>query len=512
MMAHIVIGSGPSGISVAKALLDRGRDVVMIDGGNILEAENTRNRNALAATPPDEWSVDQRDAYQSPQFSTPVGQARRHGSDFAMEPAASTFSGTYDGFGLRSSRAAGGLSNLWGGAVLPYRQQDIENWPITIDDLKPHYKAVAEFMPVSGRKDDLSDLLSGFDMTDTRAIPPGPQAGSLLTRLTKNSAQNRRQGVHIGTARQAVDVTCIGCGMCLHGCPWGYIYSSQRTLKELIANPRFTYLPGKIAIAFAETADGVELTIATGDKLRGERAFIAAGVLETPRMVLASHPSSDQSLTLLDSQHAFVPMLHRWRSPASPDTMPFNTLPQIFMEIDDPNVSPHLVHAQLYTWNEYFARDLIENYGFGLKITHPILRAIAARLIVAQVFLHSDHSAKINLRLAADGKLTVAPHANPETHKVLNAAKKKLSRTMGRAGLSTLGFATRFGPTGSSFHTGGTVPMSNNPNSGQSDPLGRPHGLSRIHLVDASIFPSIPATTITFSAMANAHRIGSLCP
>jgi choline dehydrogenase-like flavoprotein len=33
-------------------------------------------------------------------------------------------------------------------------------------------------------------------------------------------------------------------------------------------------------------------------------------------------------------------------------------------------------------------------------------------------------------------------------------------------------------------------------------------GWRRIHLVDASVLPDIPATQITFSVMANAHRIG----
>ena len=31
----------------------------------------------------------------------------------------------------------------------------------------------------------------------------------------------------------------------------------------------------------------------------------------------------------------------------------------------------------------------------------------------------------------------------------------------------------------------------------------------RVHLVDSSTFPSIPSTTITFTVMANAHRIAS---
>jgi len=40
-----------------------------------------------------------------------------------------------------------------------------------------------------------------------------------------------------------------------------------------------------------------------------------------------------------------------------------------------------------------------------------------------------------------------------------------------------------------------------------SDLLGRPAGLSRTHLLDASTFPSIPATTIAYTAMANSDRV-----
>ena len=50
--------------------------------------------------------------------------------------------------------------------------------------------------------------------------------------------------------------------------------------------------------------------------------------------------------------------------------------------------------------------------------------------------------------------------------------------------------------------------MSAAPRGFQTDLLGRLPGWQRVHAVDATVFPSIPATTITLSAMANAHRIG----
>jgi choline dehydrogenase-like flavoprotein len=60
---------------------------------------------------------------------------------------------------------------------------------------------------------------------------------------------------------------------------------------------------------------------------------------------------------------------------------------------------------------------------------------------------------------------------------------------------------------GRGFHNGGSFPMRAEPGDLETDSLGRLRGWRHIHLVDASVLPSIPATTITFSAMANAHRI-----
>jgi choline dehydrogenase-like flavoprotein len=42
-----------------------------------------------------------------------------------------------------------------------------------------------------------------------------------------------------------------------------------------------------------------------------------------------------------------------------------------------------------------------------------------------------------------------------------------------------------------------------------TDTDGRPKGWQRIHIVDSSVFPSLPGTTIGLLAMANAARIAS---
>ena len=61
---------------------------------------------------------------------------------------------------------------------------------------------------------------------------------------------------------------------------------------------------------------------------------------------------------------------------------------------------------------------------------------------------------------------------------------------------------------GKSYHWGGTFAHARKPGvRAGSDVLGRVAPWRRVHLVDASVFPTIPATTFTLTIMANAHRI-----
>ena len=66
-----------------------------------------------------------------------------------------------------------------------------------------------------------------------------------------------------------------------------------------------------------------------------------------------------------------------------------------------------------------------------------------------------------------------------------------------------------FAEPGRSYHSGGTFPMHRSPGRLETDVLGQFPALPNVHFIDASVFPSIPATTITLTVMANAHRIAT---
>lgn len=519
----IIIGSGPAGIAAAYALLGRGREVRMLDVGVTLEQDRIARRERMGSQPPSAWTPDDLEAVQAPRRATRTDGMRPYGSDFAIRDVVGLLgvASARPGIALRPSFARGGLSNGWGAAVAPYRLEDISDWPAEARNLAPHYQAVSSFMPISAQRDDLDDVFPMWRVENPSPLPPSSTAASLITRLGAKRNSLADKGVRFGQARQAVRSGCRMCGMCLYGCPYQLIYNAGHALDDLMHRPGFAYERDRLVVGFSEGAGGVEISSTRPDGSdpqmhTGARMFIATGVLPTAKLILGQPAFRGQELTLLDSQQVLLPMLHSWAVAKGFQTEQRHTLAQVFLEIMDGAVSSRTVHAQLYTYNDLFPLDMNARFGRLAPAMRPVIEAICRRLIVAQAFLHSNESARISIRLkqATGGAawLDGTPRSVAETGPALQRVKRKLSQVMRSAGVMALGSQARIGAPGSSFHCGGTLPMNANPAGQQTDVYGRLPGLAKVHVVDASVLPSIPATTITFSVMANAHRIASTSP
>lgn len=516
----IIVGSGPAGVAAAHALLARGRRVRMLDAGETLEPERVDRLDRMGAQSPDAWSKADLDAVRGPRRAARTDGMRPYGSDFAIRDIMGLLAAPKADFSLRPSFALGGLSNGWGAAVAPYRIEDIQDWPGAARDLASHYKAVSSFMPIASRVDDLQDVFPLWRPGEHAPLPLSSTAAELLARLERLSERLKQGGVRFGQARQAVRSGCRACGMCLYGCPYRLIFNAADAVAGLRGRPGFIYEPDRLVAGFEEQG-GVVLVRSTGRSggefivHRAARLFLATGVLPTARLVLGQPAFAGRTLTLLDSQQMLIPMVHRWKVANGFDKEPRHTLTQAFLEIADPDVSSHTVHAQLYTFNDLFPLDMRRRFGRWAGPISPLIDAACRRLIVAQAFLHSDESGRVRLKLVRDGgaeRLDCLPEPSPSTPAVLHRVRRKLAAAVAPARLYAISSQARVGAPGSSFHCGGILPMRNHPRNGETDVLGRPRGLSRVHIVDASVLPSVPATTITFSVMANAHRIASTAP
>lgn len=504
----IILGSGPSGVAAAKALTARGRDVLVLDAGLEMDASAKALRDRMGAAEPDAWSDEDREAIGAVRRSEKSDSIQPFGSDFLfrLPEEMAEYGDPQSVHALRPSFAKGGLSNGWGASVLPYHERDFDGWPITLDDLRPHYQAIAQMIGMSGQKDGLASLYSGIGMDDAQPLPASRQARELLARMDRKKQALGQLGVHYGASRQAIAPGCRACAMCLYGCPYRLIFNAGYEIERMAADDILRYQGSAIATGFSEHATGVTVHSNQGE-FQAERLFVATGVLPTARLVLSSLGLDAHEVTILDSQHFYLPMLHSW-SAGDPAVQPRHTLAQAFWEINDPAVEDHVVHAQLYTYNDTYAPDMRQRFGPFAGIAKPLIEAMSRRLIVAQPFLHSDVSPAIGARLDG-GKLAYRRIDNDRTAAAMDRVKNRLAQVARMAGMLPLTPLMRPGSLGSSFHCGGSFPMRDTPGTGETDMLGRPAGLKHTHIVDASIFPTVPAPTITFSVMANAHRIAS---
>ena len=98
---------------------------------------------------------------------------------------------------------------------------------------------------------------------------------------------------------------------------------------------------------------------------------------------------------------------------------------------------------------------------------------------------------------------------NPATAATLARFQRALARALTRVGLVPLSPLAEAAPAGGGYHYGASVPMSRATRRGRGGPARTPRPAQLMHVVDAACLPSIPGGTVTFPAMANAHRIAT---
>jgi choline dehydrogenase-like flavoprotein len=349
------------------------------------------------------------------------------------------------------------------------------------------------------------------------------QAQTVLDRAAQHEAELERDGIHVGRARLAIaqptpsGQSCVYCGMCLYGCPYGLIYSTQSTLRtRLMPHEAFTYVPGVVVRKCSERGRGrVVIDAVTRDtgeprSFEASRVYLAAGALGSTAILLESVPDPSP-VVLRQSDHFLVPMLLRHFKGRVADER-LHTLSQLFIEIQDRSVSPHGVHMQLYTYSDFFPRMAKETLGPFYPVVAPIVDRVLSRVVVLKGYLHSDESSAMVATLdrrAGVAALRLAAVHTPRSRQVVRAAVSRVSRNGRKIGVSPIRIAARIGRPGSGVHVGGSFPMRRSPVDFESDTLGRPIWFERVHVVDSTVFPALPAAPPTLTVMANAFRIAS---
>ncbi|MBE1547945.1 choline dehydrogenase-like flavoprotein [Mycobacterium sp. OAS707] len=523
-MEVVIVGSGPSAAAAALAL-DETPDVAItvLDLGGELESERVTARSAMARTAPDSWRPNDLQLVSArPESGSPgeLPTKQIYGSNFPFQDF-----GQLDRIGadaganrLVVSGAYGGFSNTWGAQVMPYSTGTFRTWPIARSDLEPHYRDVLERIPYAAESDDLEETFPLMGAPDRLPKVTARTAG-VLRRYEKHRIKVRAQGVIVGHARLALRASaCRLCGLCMTGCPYELIYSASQTFDELRSRRRVAYRSGVRVHRIEERDDGVSvhaIEIATRQPvtLRADKVFIGAGAIGTTRIVANSLGLTDRTVRMAESVQYMVPFLSRKPETRLSQQGEF-TLNQfnLFVSFDSDGKDAALVHC--YPYN-----DIMVDALPAVVATGP-LSALGRRglrhLTVGLGYLPSWASPSVDLRIGLaeeDGTLPpvrVKSGENEMTKPMLKRVIRQLRRCGPALDLFPIPGQTRISAPAKSYHFGGSFPMtSGGEGEFRSDLLGRVGPWRNVHLIDGSVFPTVPATTFTLTVMANAHRIAA---
>ena len=518
-----VLGSGPAAAACAHQLLKAGRNIIMIDPGRQLADD----RAALVE--------EFRRNFDPESFVARMRRLRRNlpaalqskklpfSSPHVYEDVDRLLPAEIRGAQVTRSLAVGGLSAMWGAAVMPMSARSFRKWPITPDGMAPFYRSVAEIMDVPCVHDDLEKTYPNFGNAAPLAL--SVQGAQLMASLLNNRQRLAENGLTFGRCRSAVGATyavngtgCVYCGLCMYGCPYRAIFNSEYVVERLNARPNFSRRSGWIAEGFEEKEFGVAVRLrhmgdGIMDTVNCERLFVACGAATSLRLVSTAMKWFDETFHLMDTQLVTIPafLRHRNRTGAVPRA---NAIAQVFVKIDDPEICDELIHLHIYGFNPFVA-DVLRARLRKLFPGEKFLQPLFDRLMVIMGFLPGQISGKVALRTKSPPQGTgLAPaiytgEPNARTLPAVRRIGSKLKALRREFGWWPVISLAETPEPGTSNHLAGGLPMRAAPGPRETDRVGRPDGLRRVHVVDGACFSDVPGEPPTYTIMANAARIAA---
>jgi ferredoxin len=525
MTAALIIGSGAAAAGAALAL-SRRQDVTIdvVDIGLRLEAEHERVITSLASSSPDDWDEQTTGLIArqpAPSRTARVPEKRILGSDYPFRNV-----GQLDGLtcvdGANASvisPAYGGFSTVWGAQIMPFTSAAFDSWPVSAATMRRHYEAILRHIPFAGEEDDLTARFPL--MRQPAPLPPMSQRSlSVLNNYGKHRAKINDRGITIGKARLALDAAnCLRCGMCMTGCPYGLIYSAAQTFDALRRTGRVRFHPGLLALDITEEGGHVAVTtkvLASGRTRRFEadRVYVACGAIGTARLVANSLRLADVDLPLLESRQFVLPLLSL-RATADPRTQRDFTLNQFNLIVAPDGGAVNMATLHCYTFNPAFIDALPP--ALRARSAEKLQVQLLRRLTVAFGYLPSWNSSRLRMHIGSRSHHAELPDVQissepppPGQGQMLRAVLLRLAQSARMLDLYPLIPMARLSAAGKSYHWGGSFPHARDRSTASStDRFGRVGAWRRTHLVDAAVFPAVPAMTFGLTVMANAHRIAA---
>jgi choline dehydrogenase-like flavoprotein len=498
----IIIGSGAGGGTLAHFLAPSGKSILILERGDFLPREKENW---------DPEAVFVKNRYISPNpWYDQGGQAFQPGVHYFV----------------------GGATKMFGAAMFRLRKEDFSErkhfdgispaWPISYEDLGPHYTKAEELYQVHGQR--------GADPTEPPASTPYPfPPVSHEPRIQQLSDNLTQAGLHPFYAPTGILLneqnmpfsTCIRCDTC-DGYPC--LVHAKSDAEVIAVRPALkfdnvTMITNAQAIRLLTSASGREVTEVLVDRngfletYVGNIVVVSAGAANSARLLLMS--ANDQHPKGLANGSDQVGRNFMFHNSQAVVALSREENPTVFQKT--------------ITLNDfYFGTDDFEfplgNIQMIGKSKGPMFREDAPWIVpgftLEKMARHSvdfwlttedlpDPNNRVTVNIDGDIQLNYTPNNQEPTQRLLAKLKSLLKHCgMHEHVHHNNLYMHKTIPIAGVGHQSGTCRFGTDPKTSVLDVNCKAHELDNLYVVDTSFFPSIGAVNPSLTAIANALRVG----
>ena len=527
----LVLGAGAGGGVAAAVLAASGADVLLVDRGAALRFRDI-GRDHLRN-------------HRAPVYGDNTSVAPREARELVDQAGATTIEHAHDPRWHDDAMVVGGGTTVFQGMAWRFHPTDfamataygvpegssLADWPISYDDLEPHYHWAEHELGVCG---DASAHRHQGHRSGPYPMPPLP--GNTEARVLGAAAAEL--GWSTGPVPLLINseprdgrARCVQCGECVgFPCPSHAKNGTDTTvIPRALATGRATLLDRSRATELLTDTRGRVVGARLVDERSGEIADVAAehvvlacGAIETARLLLASRgPSHPQGVGNAHDQvgrhlqgHAFVNVFGLHRDPV--------------IDMDGPGVSIATLD-HLHGNDGVVGGGVIANEMIKLPIVHWLWSyppdgprwGAAAKAAMRDSYLRTSHlfcqvqeiprpGTRVSLADRVDGRgvplVRLHGSAHVETLRAARFVQARAAEWMEASGAHTVWVDEP--PTGltAGHHQAGTCRMGEDPTTSVTAPDGRVHGHENLWVADASVHVTNGGVNPVLTILALAHR------
>ena len=516
----VIIGSGVAGIGAALELSDHGHRPIILDVGFQADYSNTPIQENLYdyCINNDSFDLLVGNQFQGLYNFWPSNKPRpvklnAPRMEFVTKESESLSPIECENFVALQSFATGGLANAWGAGLYRFNDEDLKGFPISEAGITKYYEKLTQEIGISGDSDDLN----AFFGSTAHLLPPlelSENSKIILRKYQKKRDYFNKKGLYLGRPRLGVlskpyndREGCNYANMEFWQPNLSYLYSPRLTLNKLIQQDKVDYRDRVLVTSWCEKKDGIHVSarhLKDGQSvtLVCKKLILAAGAINTTKIVLASFKDVHTELALLDNPAIQFPLffLSRIGMPLEKEAFGLTQLNLIY----ESKTINQRVQGSLLELTSPARAEFYSNFPFCATMNLKMIKYILPSMMALQIFLPGNRMHCAKLKLKTDNELKIS-HPPMGQNTELVAEITKMISQLGAFSHSTLAI---FVQNGLGIHYSGTLPMVHTPQDRyQCHSNGLLSGTNNVYIVDASILSELPAKNSSLFIMGNSMRI-----